>query len=70
MKLIDKIELTCTEDGHNKVWIGELYDNNTVITRWGKIGAANLQSKEFPNAGVEFLNKKSDEKYKKGYKNS
>ena len=39
-KLIKKISLVCSDgagdiDGtqHNKVWFGELYDNDDVITR-------------------------------------
>lgn len=53
-------------DNHNKVWYGELYDNNDVITRWGRVGY-DLQSKTFPGAGEEFLLTKEREKLKKGY---
>ena len=68
MKLIRKIELNCIDDikNHAKTWIGELYDDGTVITRWGRLNA-DLQSKMFPNAGIDFLNKKEGEKLKKGY---
>jgi hypothetical protein len=66
MKLIRKIKLENTNGGHNKEWIGELYDNHDVITRWGKIDSL-LQSKLFPGMGEEFLNKKESEKLKKGY---
>ena len=51
---------------HNKVWYGELYDNNNVITRWGRVGY-DLQSKEFPGVGESFLLTKEKEKLKKGY---
>ena len=51
---------------HNKVWYGELYDNNDVVTRWGRVGY-DLQSKEFPGAGESFLLTKEREKLKKGY---
>jgi poly [ADP-ribose] polymerase 2/3/4 len=70
-----KVTLVCSDgvgeiDGvqHNKVWHGELYDDNKVITRWGRIGY-DLQSKEFPNVGEAFLEKKIAEKKsgKKGY---
>ena len=66
MKLVKEIELINVEDGHNKIWIGELYDNNTVITRWGKIGYG-LQSKMITDAGEEFFYKKIKEKKRKGY---
>jgi predicted DNA-binding WGR domain protein len=70
MILIKEMEMVHTEDGHNKMWIIELYDNNTVITRWGRIGAE-LQSKMFLRKGVSFFNKKIQEKSNKGYvKNS
>ncbi len=66
MKLIKKIEMENTSDGHSKIWIGHLFDNNLVVTEWGKIGY-DTQSKSFPDAGEEFLNKKVAEKTKKGY---
>lgn len=50
----------------NKVWEGELYDDNTVITRWGRVGQP-LQSKTFPGVGDKFLLRKEQEKLKKGY---
>jgi predicted DNA-binding WGR domain protein len=53
-------------DNHNKVWYGELYDNDDVITRWGRVGY-DLQSKTFPGAGEGFLLTKEREKLKKGY---
>lgn len=70
--LTKKLTLICADDGstdgvqHNKVWHGELYDNDTVITKWGRVGY-DLQSKEFPGAGESFLMKKEAEKIKKGY---
>lgn len=66
-QLIRKIKLENTHAHHYKQWIGELYNNGTVITRWGKIDDENLQSKMFPNAGEDFLNKKEKEKLSKGY---
>lgn len=71
-KLIKKITLICADDGsadgiqHNKCWHGELYDDNLVVTRWGRVGY-DLQSKEFLGAGESFLLKKEVEKIKKGY---
>ena len=73
--LLKKVTLVCADasgdiDGtqHNKVWYGELYDNDTVITRWGRVGYP-LQSKEFPGKGETFLLKKKVEKLgdRKGY---
>ena len=65
---IKTVKMTNTEDGHSKVWIGELYADGTVIAAWGRLDQENLQSKEFFQAGEEFLNKKIKEKIKKGYK--
>lgn len=65
-KLIRKIYLECVDGEHFKQWIGELYNNDNVITRWGRIGTE-LQSKEFKGAGEDFLNKKEKEKLSKGY---
>ena len=70
--IVKKLTLICADDGrvdgvqHNKVWYGELYDDNKVVTRWGRVGY-DLQSKEFPGAGEGFLFKKEAEKIKKGY---
>jgi len=69
-KEIKKIELTNTTEGHSKWWTGTLFDDNSVVTEWGKIGSVN-GSKEFPFATTEeanvFLVKKSGEKIRKGY---
>lgn len=65
--LTKKVTLVCSEikggTQHNKVWYGELYDNDDVITRWGRVGY-DLQSKTFPGAGEGFLLKKKAEKLK------
>lgn len=62
-KLIETVKLVCysIEKNHKKQWIGELYDDDTVITRWGIVGETQ-SSKTFPNAGVTFLRKKEHEK--------
>jgi hypothetical protein len=65
-RLIRKITLECVGDNHSKTWTGELYDNDDVITRWGRLDAE-LQMKEFRGVGEEFLNKKEKEKLNKGY---
>lgn len=66
-KLVQKVTLVCSEikggTQHNKVWYGELYDNDDVITRWGRVGY-DLQSKTFAGAGESFLLKKKAEKLK------
>ena len=70
--LVKKITLIFADAGdidggqHNKQWVGELYDDGDVVTRWGRIGY-DLQSKDFPGAGEGFLLKKQSEKLKKGY---
>lgn len=69
-KIIEKVKLICSDvaSNANKVWIGELYDNGDVITRWGRIrdnsGSIEnqLDSKTFPGAGETFLRKKEHEK--------
>lgn len=48
-------------NNNNKFWYIELLDNNDVITRWGRVGDTG-QSKTFPGAGVDFLEKKCREK--------
>jgi len=64
-KLVQKVTLVCSEikggTQHNKVWYGELYDNDDVITRWGRVGY-DLQSKTFSGVGESFLLKKKAEK--------
>lgn len=66
-----KIQLVFCEVGENsnKVWEGELYDDDTVITRWGRIGNT-LDSKTFAGVGESFFLKKEKEKLKKGYTHS
>lgn len=65
--LIEKVKLVCysIEKNHKKCWLGELYDDDTVITRWGVIGKP-FSFKEFPGAGVSFLRQKEREKLKGG----
>jgi poly [ADP-ribose] polymerase 2/3/4 len=70
MALKKSVTLICADfsgdKNHNKFWTGELHDDNTVITKWGRVGY-DCQSKTFPNAGEIFLSKKEHEKLKKGY---
>jgi predicted DNA-binding WGR domain protein len=67
-KLVSKIVMTNTKDGHNKTWCGELYDNGVVITRWGPIGG--WEKRKIFKKGKEaepFLIGKIIEKEKKDY---
>jgi len=48
-------------NNNNKWWTIQLFDDDTVITKWGRVGDAG-QSKTFPGAGVGFLEKKCREK--------
>lgn len=65
-KLISKIVMTNTKKGHNKVWCGELYNDDMVITKWGPINGWE-KSKKFPKKGQAFLIEKMMEKEKKDY---
>jgi poly [ADP-ribose] polymerase 2/3/4 len=64
------ITLICADfkgdNNHNKFWTGELHEDGTVVTKWGRVGY-NSQSKSFPSAGESFLAAKEREKLKKGY---
>lgn len=70
-KIIKNVNLKCVEDGHNKQWSITLYDDNSILTEWGKLGLT-LNNKEFPFDNLEsaqaFWDKKLMEKTKKGYK--
>jgi poly [ADP-ribose] polymerase len=67
--VIEKVKLIMADidNNNNKVWIGSLHNDGTVVCEWGRVGK-NMQSKTFPNAGESFLRKKEREKEKKGYK--
>lgn len=68
MKAIKTVKLIFSEadENKNKVWIGTLFDNGDVETKWGRIGNS-LQSKQFSSVGSHYLDKKAAEKRKKGY---
>lgn len=59
---------TDVKANNNKYWEGVLYDNNDVVCRWGRVGAAKGQEKTFSGVGQTYLEKKIREKTKKGYK--
>lgn len=66
--VIEEVRLILVEVGQNsnKFWTGRLYDNGDAETLWGRVGYAG-DSKMFPGAGRDFLEKKKREKQKKGY---
>lgn len=65
--LVEKIHLIKSdpEKNNNKFWIGELYDDNTVITRWGRVGDVG-QSKTYSGKGKSFLDSKVRSKKRAG----
>ncbi len=67
---MEKVVLTCKEDGHNKQWSAEKRNYYAVITRWGKIPLWS-GSKSFTHTSItealNFMNEKIEEKLKKGY---
>ncbi len=67
MQIIKQVKMHNTTEGHSKVWKGILYSNGTVMTEWGRLDQEFLQSKGFPNVGADFLEKKIEEKERKGY---
>ena len=66
MKVIKTVHLQYIDETSDKVWEGTLYENDDVLCAWGRYGNT-LQSKLFPKAGEAFLDKKQNEKLKKGY---
>jgi poly [ADP-ribose] polymerase 2/3/4 len=69
MKLIEELRFILTEIGsnQNKFWNVSLYDNDDVVTEWGRVGYAG-QSKTFNSAGRNFMQSKIREKEGKGYR--
>lgn len=65
--LVEKINLIKSDpvNNNNKFWTGELYDDDTVICRWGRVGDDG-QNKTFSGAGRDFLYKKVNEKKRAG----
>jgi len=66
-QIIKQVEMENLTENHSKFWTGLLFPDDTVETRWGRIGADTYQSKEFPGVGEIFFDKKVKEKEKKGY---
>lgn len=58
--------MSSVSNNNNKFWNAELYDDGTVVTKWGRIGDIGDQ-KTFPGAGDSFFDSKCREKSRKGY---
>lgn len=67
-KIIEEIELIMVDltANANKVWRGKLFDDDSVITEWGRVGYS-LSSKTFPHTGKAQYDKLVKSKIKKGY---
>ena len=65
--LVEKIHLIKSDpvNNNNKFWLGELYDDDTVICRWGRVGDTG-QTKTFPGKGKKFLDSKVKSKKRAG----
>jgi len=61
-----KYVLSSIDVNSNKVWQYELYDDNSVVCKWGRVGKG-MQSKTF-SGGKHFAEGKVREKIKKGYR--
>ena len=66
--VIDHKKFNCIKlnDNVDKFWEITLYDNDDVMSEWGRQGK-NPQSKTWPGVGRSFMEKKISEKNKKGY---
>ncbi len=66
--IIEHKKFSCTKLGsnNNKFWNVTLYDNDDVMSEWGRQGKTK-QSKTWSGAGRSFMDKKIAEKGKKGY---
>ena len=70
MAIIEETRLIMTDAGsnNNKYWHGELHDDGTVHSKWGRVGYGNKsQEKTWTGAGAAFFRKKKSEKLAKGY---
>jgi poly [ADP-ribose] polymerase len=69
MAIKEKVRLVFSDLAKHsyKYWDGELHDDGRVVSRFGVVGAANPQSKDFGCVGESFFRKKIREKEKKGY---
>jgi len=63
---IKKFCMSSIDVNSNKIWLYELYDDDTVVCKWGRTGKG-MQEKSF-SGGKYFADKKVREKIKKGYR--
>ena len=66
--IVEHKKFSCTKLGvnANKYWNVTLYDNDDVMSEWGRQGKTK-QSKTWSGVGRSFMEKKINEKNKKGY---
>ncbi len=66
--IVEHKKFSCTKLGKNanKYWNVTLYDNDDVMSEWGRQGKTK-QSKTWHGVGRSFMDKKISEKGKKGY---
>lgn len=66
--LIEEVRLIFSDlkGNNNKYWNGKLYDDNRVIVEWGRIGSSG-QDQDMGVVGKRFLDRKKNEKIRKGY---
>lgn len=72
MKIKEKVRLVFSDLGKNsyKYWDAELYEDGTVISSFGVVGATTPQTKNFGKVGEAFFRKKIKEKERKGYEHA
>jgi poly [ADP-ribose] polymerase len=66
-----KMIMSDVSNNNNKFWYGTLYDNATVLLRWGRVGKKEQsKTKDFTSqsSAESFLWNKENEKARKGYK--
>lgn len=63
-----RLIMTDASNNNNKYWHGELYDDGTVHSKWGRVGyESGSQEKTWNGVGRPFFDKKKKEKLAKGY---
>jgi len=70
-KTVEAHELVCVDlkTNHNKFYRIELFDNDDVLGKWGRVGYGNKsQEKMYPGIGRHGMQRKMAEKDRKGYK--
>lgn len=71
-QIVHEVTLVMTNvaGNNNKLWIGRAYENGSVDTEWGRVGAGR-QTKTYhkgsQDSAIRFVNSKAREKERKGY---